>query len=246
MIMNRVLYLAKRNILETIKDYVSLIFCLGFPIVMLVVMNVFFGKMAETPMFHIDNLAPGICIFGYSFTMLYVALTIGTDKTSAFITRILVSPVKAGEYLLSFICSAMPIMFAQTLIFYIIALFLGLSFNSGWFLSILFLIPSMAFFSICGVLIGVLAKTDKQAGPLSSIIISGSGILGGVWMPVELMGDTFITICKCLPFYSGAILGKQPFNTITIDALISFAVIVVWGLALLLISIFTYKKTSKK
>lgn len=243
--MNNVICLAKRNILETIKDYVSLIFCLGFPIIMLIAMNILFGQMAETPMFHIENLAPGICTFGYAFTMLYVALTITVDKSSAFMTRILVSPVKLSEYLLSFIFSAIPIMLAQTIIFYIIALFLGLGFNGSWFLSIVLLIPSMIFYSVCGVLIGVLAKTDKQAGPFSSIIISGSGILGGVWMPIETMSHTFVIVCKFLPFYSGVLLGKQAIIGFSSHTLLSLAVMFVWIIVLTLLSIFALKRTAK-
>ncbi len=231
--MKRTLTFAKRNIIETLRDPLSLVFCLGFPIVMLVFMELIFGALpnGEAPMFEINNYAPGIASFGYTFSMLFVALTLATDRNSSFMTRILVSPAKPYEYFLSFILSTLPICFFQTVIFYLISLIFGLRLNANLIVSIIFLLPTALFYISTGLLIGVLVKNEKQAGPLSSIIISGAGMLGGVFMPIEAIGGTFLTVSKYLPFYNGVNVAKQAllgnFKEILSGGLIVFAYAVI-------------------
>lgn len=244
--MKRILLLSKRNILETLKDYVSLIFIVGLPIVMLVLMQVLFGDIPEASMFMITNYAPGICVFGYAFCMLYIGVTMAQDKESAFMYRISVSPVTKKEYLMSFILYSFPIMFCQTILFYIVSLCFGLALNGRFFLSIIMLIPSMIFFSSCGVFLGTVAKSEKQVGPISSVLVTGVGIMGGVFMPIETISGGFLTVCKILPFYNGVNLAKCAFNHLNIDNLINFFVILGWSVVLFIISLLALKKQNKK
>ena len=244
--MNRVFCLAKRNFLETVKDVLSLSFIFALPIIMLIMMEAIFGNIEEASMFKIENFAPGICTFGFTFVMLFVALNITTDKKSAFMMRILVSPVKSGEYLLSFVLSSIPLMLIQTILFYIISLLFGLQFNGSWFLSIIMLMPSMLFYIACGLLISVLAKTDNQAGPLSSIIITGAGMLGGVWMPIETMGGGFKSVCEWLPFYNGIKFARYPFMSFDTSVFISLLIVLGYTLIIGGVAIFIFNKKIKK
>ncbi len=244
--MKRVLLLSKRNILETLKDYVSLIFIVGLPIVMLILMQVLFSGIPEASMFEITNYAPGICVFGYAFCMLFIATNMASDKESAFMFRISVSPVTRKEYLLSFILYSFPIMLCQTVLFYIVSLIFGLTLNGKFFLSIIMLIPSMIFFSTCGVLLGTIAKSEKQVGPISSILVTGVGIMGGVFMPVENINGGFLTACKVLPFYNGVNLSKCAFSSLTIDNLINFIIIIGWSVGLFIISLLINVKKNKE
>lgn len=243
--MKRVLLLSKRNILETLKDYVSLIFIVGLPIVMLVLMQILFGDIPEASMFEITNYAPGICVFGYSFCMIYIGINMAHDKESAFMFRISVSPITKKEYLLSYVLYSFPIMFCQTILFYIVSLFFGLTFNGGFFLSIIMLIPSMIFFSCCGVLFGTISKSEKQVGPLCSVLVSLVGIMGGVFMPIESISGGFLTVCKILPFYNGVNLAKCAFNLLTFDNLVNFFILFGWSIASFIFSLLVFIKKNK-
>lgn len=209
--MKRVLTFTKRNFLKIARDPLSIVFCLAFPIIMLVLMELIFGAMPDTGavMFKIENFAPGIASFGYTFTMLFIALNLSADKNSSFITRILVSPAKPFEYFISFILSALPICLVQTVLFYLVSLFFGLRVTGGLFVSMIYLIPSALFYISAGLLIGAIVKNAQQAGPLSSIIITAAGLLGGVWMPVETIGGGFLKAAKCMPFYNGVNVAKM-------------------------------------
>lgn len=199
--MKKCFYLAIRNLKETVRDPLSAIFCVGFPLVMLIIMQLIFMNIDFTPPnFAIENYASGICVFGYTFTSLCVALQITADKNTSFIKRINIAPINAFSYIFSFFLSAIPVVLAQTLLFFLVALIFGFGFGANFFLSIIYLLPSAAFYICLGILVGSLCKKETQTGPVSSIIISCVGILGGVFMPLESIGGGFATFVNILPF----------------------------------------------
>lgn len=202
--MNRIKALTVRNIKETLREPMSLVFCVIFPLVMLVMMELILGGVEDhgATVFKIDNFAPGIAVFGYTFTMLFIAIGIASDHNSAFMTRISVSPLKPIEYYVSFVFAFLPVCVVQTVLFFAVALAFGMHFSAGILVAIVYLLPSALFYISCGLFIGTVAPTEKAAGPISSIFICGAGLLGGIWMPVETLGGSFFNICKALPFFN--------------------------------------------
>ena len=66
--------------------------------------------------------------------------------------------------------------------------------------------PILVFFVFAGILIGT-AFNDKAAPGICSILISVAGVLGGCWMPLDIMGG-FETICRIIPFYPSVYIGR--------------------------------------
>lgn len=193
--------LAWRNIKETVREPLSLVFCIGFPLIMLVLMQVIFMNMEFVPAnFAIESYASGICVFGFTFTGLFVALQISSDKNTSFIRRINISPINKLCYYGSYFFSALPVALCQTVLFFCVALIFGFPFNGNFFLSIIYLLFSACFYIFVGLLIGSLCANEKQTGPVSSIFISLTGILGGVFMPVDAFKGGFATFINLLPF----------------------------------------------
>ena len=88
--MNRTLNYAKRNLTELMRDPLGYIFCIAFPIVMLLIMSVVNESIpAESGMttFRIDNLSGGIILFGHTFVMLFTAILVATDRGTSFLMR---------------------------------------------------------------------------------------------------------------------------------------------------------------
>ena len=74
--MSKLLNFVKRNVKEILRDPIIYIFCLGFPLVMLILFTVI-GKYSggNTPMFDLKSLLPGIIMFSYTFVIRsYVSL----------------------------------------------------------------------------------------------------------------------------------------------------------------------------
>ena len=193
--------LTKRNLKEMYRDPLSIVFCIIFPLLMLVLMPLIMGNLEYAPVnFQIENYATGICVFGYTFTCLMVALQISSDKNTSFIRRINISPIKRTTYLFSFFLSALPVTAVQTILFYVVALIFGYPLNGKLFLSMVYLIPSACFYIMVGIFVGIICKNEKQTGPISSIFVSLAGILGGVFMPLESMSGGFKRFVNLLPF----------------------------------------------
>lgn len=208
--MTKIFALSHRNIKEMVRDPLSLVFCLVFPVVMLVLMSVIFINLEFVPEnFKITSYASGICVFGYTFTSLYIALQISADKNSSFIKRINISPIKKSTYLFSYFFSALPITMAQTILFFVVALCFGFPFDANFFLSIIYLIPSACLYIIIGILIGTICSSEKQTGPISSIFISLASIFGGVFMPITTLSGGFRTFVDVLPFSHTVQIGAE-------------------------------------
>ena len=199
--MKNLLSLAKRNFKETIREPLSLVFCLIFPVLMLLLLTLIFQNFEIVPEnFKITNYANGICVFGYSFAGLFVALQISADKNSSFIKRINIAPTSKMLYYFSLVVSALWITISQTIIFYSIALIFGYPFNLNLLIGFFYLIPSQVFYISVGVFIGSVCKNEKQTGPITSIVTTLVGLLGGVFMPISAFKGGFATFVNILPF----------------------------------------------
>lgn len=198
--MTKLYALTKRNFKEIIRDPFSLIFCLLFPVFMLVLMRIIFKSMPDVPVnFTLENYSAGICVFGFTFLTLFCCNLIASDKNTEFINRIRVAPVKKITVLSSYFFALVPIAFLQKLLFFAIAAIFGLRIDLNLLIAFIYLIPSEVFYILTGILIGSIAKNEKQGAPFASIIVTVTGIFGGVFMPVETMGG-FYKIVKVLPF----------------------------------------------
>lgn len=208
--MKKCFILAQRNIKEMLREPLSLVFCLGFPLIMLLVMQIIFTNMEFVPAnFKIKSYANGICVFGYTFTSLFVAMQISSDKNTSFIKRINISPINKFSYYFSFFISALPMVFIQTILFFLVALIFKFPFGVYFLLNILYLLPSAIFYICIGILIGCICKNEKQTGPITSIFISLTGIFGGVFMPINAFSGGFATFINLLPFSHSVLIGSE-------------------------------------
>ncbi len=213
--MAKCLILAKRNLKESVRDPLPFVFCIGFPLVMLLLMQLIFTNMnlPEIPAnFAIESYASGICVFGYSFLSMFVAIQIASDKNSAFMKRINISPTGKAVYYLGYFVSALPVALAQTVLFFLIALCFGFPFDVNFLLNIIYLLPSAVFYIVVGMLIGCICKNEKQTSPISSILVSLIGILGGVFMPITAFDGGFKVFIDILPFGHTVSIGAELFT----------------------------------
>lgn len=206
--MNRIKAFSSRNIKEILREPLSYIFCLGFPLVMLIVMTFVNESIpAESGMtiFRIDNLYGGISVFGQTFIMLFTAITVSQDRAGAFLVRMYATPMKTADFIMGYILPMTALSVIQNIITaiasLIISFIVGVEINiAGMLISIAILIPSAVMFIGFGILFGSVCN-DKSAPAISSIIISLSSFLGGIWFDTDNAGGVMLKISKCLPFY---------------------------------------------
>lgn len=210
--MNKTLILAKRNLKEIIRDPLSLAFNAAFPIVMLFVLELITDSLEYVPeQFLINNYSVGICVFGYTFAMMFTAMLIAEDKNGEFVNRLNMAPISKASYLTGYYIAVAPVMAAQTVLFLLCSCALGLDFSFRLLIAFVYLIPSAILFVVLGVFIGTAVKNGRQAGPACSILVSVTSMLGGVFMPIDGMG-VFTTIANILPFSHSVRIATGVFN----------------------------------
>lgn len=240
--MKKLIALTRRNLLEMARDPLAVIFCIAFPVVMLLFMQILALNLPVVPdNFQIENYAVGICVFGFTFTGMFLSMSIAGDKNSSLIKRITISPVKQGVYLTSFLCSGLPVTLCQTVVFFLLAIPFGLPVDGRIVTSILFLIPSALYYLSFGVLLGVVCSNEKQTGPISSIFVSLTGMLGGVFMPVNTFTGGFKTLIDILPF-THTVQVASSFYTASGNSwwhllIVALYTAFIWGVVLLLAKI---------
>lgn len=207
--MNRIAAFSERNIKELLRDPLSYIFCLGFPLVMLVIMSIVNQSIppeANMTIFNIENLAGGIAMFGLSFVMLFTCLTVSKDRSGAFLTRLYASPMRSGDFLGGYMLPVLLLAVLQMMITFAASFLAALIMGEdtlnvgGMLLAVVMLLPGAVFFISAGVLFGSLFN-EKAAPGLCSIIISLASLLGGVWFDAEGAGGIMLDVCRVLPFY---------------------------------------------
>ena len=206
--MHKIKEFAVRNGKEILRDPLSYIFCLGFPLVMLVIMTLVdrsIPAQAGMTIFHIENLSGGIMVFGLTFVMLFTAITVAKDRSGAFLLRMYASPMTALDFVAGYLLPMLAIALMQTALIgvcsWVVALLVGDALPiAGLLLAVVAAIPSAVFFIGLGLLFGTLCN-DKAAPGLCSIVISLGSFLGSIWFDAEATGGVLLKISQCLPFH---------------------------------------------
>lgn len=97
--MNKSRVFIKRNIKECLRDPVTYVFCIAFPVVMLTLFAVINSSVPEKQVvFGYTSLIPGVIVFGFSFVSLSLCLLVSKDCKTAFLRRLYASPLKSADF----------------------------------------------------------------------------------------------------------------------------------------------------
>lgn len=235
----RILNFAKRNFKEIIRDPLSIIFAVLLPLFLL-----FIFQQINIPneSYELQNFTPGIIVFGFSFITLFTAMLIAKDRTTSLLIRLAISPMKPIEYILGYMLSIIPIIIIQNLLFFVLAIILGLNFSINIIWAILISLLIAILFIAIGIIIGSIF-TEKASSGISSIIVQLVCFTSGMYFPKELLGDTFSKVCEILPFESCVTIIKGIMNNnIEIISTKNIIVFSIYTILILVISIIIFRK----
>lgn len=199
----RALAFARRNTKELFRDPLTLFFGLGFPLVLLVLMTVIQNNV-PVEIFRLETLAPGIALFGLTFLALFSGLLLARDRTSAFLARLVASPMTAADFLLGYLLPLLPMAVGQSVICMAAAVALGLPLSWNLPAVVLSLIPSALLFIALGLLCGTLFNDRQVGGMCGALLTNVTAWLAGIWFDLSLVGGGFKTFAYLLPFAHGA------------------------------------------
>ena len=245
--LKRIFVLSKRNILEIIRDPLSLVFTILLPLVMEILFYFIFHKL--TAQFEMKYLAPGIVVFSQSFLTLFTGILISTDRNTSFLTRLYVTRTKSYEFIFSYTIAILPITIVQSVLFFIVGGIIDASiFTLGMIPAILLSLVTSLFFIAAGILFGSICN-EKSIGGISSIIIVGQSVLSGMWFPIEGLDSSMVTFMKILPFKNATMLIQNMItgvNDIFNNFLLPLIIVLGYTIIAFVIAIIVFKSKMKE
>ena len=199
----RTLVFTKRCLREIARDPITLFFGAAFPVIILLllsVMNLNIPAEAQMTMFAIENLLPGVIVFGFSFLALFGGLLLAGDRETAFLTRLFTSPLRARDFIAGYALPLFPLGLAQAVICILIALIFKLSPTVHILTMLVSLLPTMLLFVGIGLLVGSVLNFRQVGSICGALLTNVSAWLSGTWFSLDLLGKGFKTFAYCLPF----------------------------------------------
>ena len=241
----RMFTFAKRCAKEILRDPLNLMFGLGFPIVLLLLLS---AIQANVPvkLFEIESLTPGITVFGLSFLTLFSATLIAKDRESSLLQRLYTTPLKSSDYILGYMLPIVPIAIAQSVICYLIAIALGLPITINIIYAILMIVPIAVFYVALGLLCGSVFNVKQVGGICGALLTNLSAWLSGVWFDLELVGGTFGKIANVLPFVHAVELERAMIHGNFTESLSHIYPVLGYAIVILIGAILLFLRQTKK
>ena len=236
---------AKRVAKEILRDPLNLMFGLGFPVVLLLLLTVIQSNV-PVELFAIEHLTPGITVFGLSFMSLFSATIISKDRGSSFLQRLYTTPLTPMDFILGYTLPIIPIAIAQSVVCYAAAIVLGLDITINILYAIISIIPVSILFIALGLLCGSVLNDKQVGGVCGALLTNLSAWLSGIWFDLELVGGTFKKIANALPFVHAVDMERAILSGNFQDVFSHLWWVLGYGIALFIIAILLFLRQMKK
>lgn len=236
---------ALRTMKEILRDRLTVFFGLGFPLLVLALLSIIQANIPVS-LFRIDHLAPGVAVFGLSFIALFSGLLIARDRCTAFLMRLLASPMTAVDYIAGYLLPLLPIALLQSAVCLLAAAAWGLRLWAGTLACLAALLPAAALYAGIGMMCGSVF-TDRQVGSLCGALLTNlSAWLSGIWFDVSLLGGVFEKIARALPFMNAveAARAAQAGNWAAMTR--PLLILCAWALAALLGAVLLFRRSARR
>ena len=241
----RVMTFAKRCTKEILRDPINLGFGLGFPLVLLLLLSALQTNIPVS-LFEIDTLTPGITVFGLSFMTLFSATLVAKDRESSFLQRLYTTPLTGFDFIIGYMLPFLPIALSQTVICYLFAIPLGLTFSVNIVYAVIGMIPMAVFNIALGLLCGSVLGVKQVGGICGALLTNLSAWLSGVWFDLKLVGGVFERIANALPFVHAVEMEKALLSGDFGLAATHTLPIFLYSVAITAIAVFCFLRQMKK
>ncbi len=198
----RMLAFAGRNFRELLRDPVSAIFGLGFPLGLMAIMQALFRHIPGMPeVFLIRSFGPGMVVFGQTFLTMFLGTLMTSDRFGAYLSRLFTTPMRGADFIGGYALALLPLALLQGAACMALAAAFGMPLGGNLPAVLAATLADMALFVALGLLMGSLFQSVQLASGMGSVLINAVAWLSGMWFPLELVGGAFSAACKALPFY---------------------------------------------
>ncbi|MBQ8309795.1 MAG: ABC transporter permease, partial [Clostridia bacterium] len=191
----KVLIFAQRVTKEILRDPLSLMFGIGFPVVLLLLLHTI-QQNVPVEIFVLQELTPGIAVFGLSFLSLFSAQLISKDRGSSMLSRLFTTPMRSYDFIFGYILPLLPMALAQGIVCYGLSLVLGLKPTVNLVWALLVLVPVSGIYIGIGLLCGSSMSEKAATSVCGALLTNLSAWISGTWFSLELVGAGFRTVAE--------------------------------------------------
>jgi ABC-2 type transport system permease protein len=240
----RLLTFSSRNLKEILRDPLTTLFSVGFPLVLLLLMTAIQANI-PVQLFALQSLTPGVAVFGLSFLSLFSGMLIAKDRSTSLLMRLYATPLTSSDYILGYTLPLLLIAFVQTAICFGVALCLGLKLQATIPAVFAALFPTAVLFIALGLLIGSLVN-EKAASGLASLLINVAAWLSGIWFDLDLIGGLFRDIAGWLPFLHAVEAARGALNGDFSGIGLHLSIVLGYGVIIFFAAIFFFRRKMRR
>jgi len=241
----RLFTFSKRCTKEILRDPLNLIFGLGFPVVLLLLLSAIQANVPVS-LFEIESLTPGITVFGLSFMTLFSATLIAKDRENSLLQRLYTTPLRPFDYILGYMLPIIPIAVAQSVVCYFVAVALGLPITINVIYAVLMIIPIAIFYIALGLLCGSIFNVKQVGGICGALLTNLSAWLSGVWFDLELVSGSFGKIANLLPFVHAVEIARAMIKGEFVELLPHIYIVCGYAIVVMMGAILLFLRQMKK
>ncbi|MEG1558243.1 MAG: ABC transporter permease [Oscillospiraceae bacterium] len=239
---------AQRNAKEVLRDPINLFFGLGFPLILLALLSVInnsIPKEAGNTMFAIENLTPGLAMFGTVFMALFAGMLLSKDRASSFLMRLFASPMKSSNFILGYTLPILAVSVVQIAITILASSLFGFSLSLYVFPAIIVAALNSLLFVGFGLFVGSIFNEKSVGGLCGALFTNLAGWFSGIFIPLDLVGGAFKTAADIMPFYHSVESTKAIFAGDFVGAMHHIAVVLGYTVVIYLLAIIFFRRKMK-
>lgn len=192
------------EIARQLRDARSLVFTFAVPIAMLLIFGSVYGAAFDKPAHLQWIIVTTVQMGGYGAMMsaLAQAFTIVNERSVGWNRQLRITPLSGTGYMVTKVASALAVgLMAIILVILTSVIFLHANLSFGaWVLAALGLWLGIIPFALIAILIGQYAK-PTFAQPLFMVTFLGLAILGGLWVPIDILPNWVGNVAQVVPSY---------------------------------------------
>jgi len=233
-----------------LKNLRTFIFTFAVPLVMLLIFGGAYGSAGA-----VDQVTglPWIVVttvqmagYGAMMAALSQAFNIVTERSLGWNRQLRITPLTGAGYLVSKVIAALAtsaIVIVALIVISVLTFHVQLPF-AGWAMAALGLWAGVIPFALIAVLIGQFAK-PSYAQPLFMVVFFGMAIIGGLWVPLQIMPSWVSNVAQIVPSYWLNRLGQMGAHQ-SGDILEPVLVLLGWTVVLAAFIIWRYRRDAAR
>jgi ABC-2 type transport system permease protein len=192
------------EMVRQLRNTRSLVFTFAVPVVMLLIFGSTYGSQYDSASHLQWIVVTTVQMGGYGAMMaaLAQAFTIVNERSVGWNRQLRITPLSGTGYLITKVASALAVGLLSIVVVFAVSI-LGLHAHlsvQGWLMAGLGLWVGTIPFALIAILIGQFAK-PSFAQPLFMVTFLGLAILGGLWVPLDILPSWVSNIAQVAPSF---------------------------------------------